>query len=206
MTSRYTRTINKKNEPSSFWPTFTDMICSILMVVILLLFSNESIYETVQDDLANKITDKIEYNFENENIIVDEVSGKITFKESMMFDVDSYELKAEAKIMLNEFIPLYIKTIYESYGDNIDKITITGHTDDSGSYLHNLDLSQERALSVSKYIMSDEIGSYEYKDQVLFDIEAIGKSESELIKDKYGNTDSKASRRVEIMYELNIEK
>ncbi len=205
MIDRYRRTINREYEKSSFWPTFTDMICSVLMVVILLLFSSESIYGSVEQDLANQITASVKENLKDTDVLIDETTGQITFKESTMFDYDSAQLKPEAKEMLRSFIPKYVATIYGNYEDNIQKIVIKGHTDDSGSYLYNLDLSQQRALSVAKFIVSDEIGDYEYKDKVLKDIEAIGRSEAELIKNEDGSINKNASRRVEIKYELKIE-
>ena len=121
-----------------------------------------------------------------------------------MFDVDSDELKPEAKEILNVFIPKYVETIYKNYEEHISRIVITGHTDDVGDYLYNLDLSQRRALSVAKYIVGEEIGDYKYKEEVKQYIEAIGRTEAELIKDNNGNVDREASRRVEINYEINL--
>ena len=175
------------------------------MVVILMLFSSESIHVSVEQDLASQLTQSVKENLEGMDVIIDESTGQITFNESTMFDIDSYELKSEAKKMLNEFIPKYINTIYSKYSENVDKIVIKGHTDDSGNYLYNLDLSQQRALSVAKYIVSSEIGEYKYKEDVLLDIEAIGRSEAELIKNEDGSINQDASRRVEIKYELDIE-
>lgn len=207
MTSKYTRTINKEVEKSNFWPTFTDLICSVLMVVMLLLFSVESMKGAVSSDLAEKITNSVKENIDiNElDVRIDQTNGMVTFGESTMFDLDSAELKEEAKILLDEFIPIYVDTLYKDYGDNIEKIVIKGHTDDSGSYLYNLDLSQQRALSFAKYIVSDEIGDYKYKERVLLDIEAIGRSEAELIKYEDGTINKGASRRVEIKYELDVD-
>ncbi|MFI3209459.1 MAG: OmpA family protein [Peptostreptococcaceae bacterium] len=207
MTSKYTRTINKEVEKSNFWPTFTDLICSVLMVVMLLLFSVESMKGAVLSDLAEKITNSVKENIDiNElDVRIDQTNGMVTFGESTMFDLDSAELKEEAKILLDEFIPIYVDTLYKDYGDNIEKIVIKGHTDDSGSYLYNLDLSQQRALSFAKYIVSDEIGDYKYKERVLLDIEAIGRSEAELIKYEDGTINKGASRRVEIKYELDVD-
>lgn len=208
MTNKYTRTINKEIEKSNFWPTFTDLICSVLMVVMLLLFSVDALKGSVESDLAGEVMNTVNENLDltKLDIKIDELDGTITFGESTMFDLDSYELKPEAKKLLNEFIPKYIETLYSNYEKNIEKIIIKGHTDDSGSYLYNLELSQQRALSVAKYIVSDEIGDYKYKDKVLLDIEAIGRSEAELVKHGDGTINKTASRRVELKYEVNVEK
>ena len=206
MINRYRRTINKGFEKSSFWPTFTDMISTILMVVMLMLFSSESIAGSVEKNLAQNVNKSVEETLKENGIPVevDMNTGQVTFGEKTMFDIDDYELKQEAKDMLKIFIPKYIETIYKDYEDNISKIVIKGHTDDIGSYLYNLDLSQKRALSVAKFIVGDEIGDYKYKDKVTKDIEAIGRSEAELIKNDDGSVNKDASRRVEIKYEIKV--
>ena len=206
MINRYRRTINKDFEKSSFWPTFTDMISTILMVVMLMLFSSESIAGSVEKNLAQNVNKSVEETLKENGIPVevDMNTGQVTFGEKTMFDIDDYELKQEAKDMLKIFIPKYIETIYKDYEDNISKIVIKGHTDDTGSYLYNLDLSQKRALSVAKFIVGDEIGDYKYKDKVTKDIEAIGRSEAELIKNNDGSVSKDASRRVEIKYEIKV--
>ena len=119
-----------------------------------------------------------------------------------MFNLDSDALTKDSKKLLKEFIPSYVKDIYSNHEDKINKIVIEGHTDDKGSYLYNLDLSQRRAFNVAKYILSDEIGDYEYKDRLRQDLIAVGRSEAMLIKDKNGKVDRNRSRRVEIKYEI----
>lgn len=206
MINKYRRIINREFEKTSFWPTFTDLLCTVLMVVILILFSSESLVTSLEQDLSKNIYDSVNEVFKDSEIPVevDKTSGKIVFGENSLFDVDSDELKPEAKEILNVFIPKYVETIYKNYEEHISRIVITGHTDDVGDYLYNLDLSQRRALSVAKYIVGEEIGDYKYKEDVKQYIEAIGRSEAELIKDNNGNVDREASRRVEINYEINL--
>lgn len=206
MINKYRRIINREFEKTSFWPTFTDLLCTVLMVVILILFSSESLVGSLEQDLSKNIYDSVNEVFKDSEIPVevDKTSGKIVFGENSLFDVDSDELKTEAKEILNVFIPKYVETIYKNYEEHISRIVITGHTDDVGDYLYNLDLSQRRALSVAKYIVGEEIGDYKYKEDVKQYIEAIGRSEAELIKDNNGYVDREASRRVEINYEINL--
>ena len=206
MINKYRRTINREFEKTSFWPTFTDLLCTVLMVVILILFSSESLVSSVEQDLSKNIYNSVTDVFKDSDIPieVDQTTGKIVFGENSLFDVDSDELKPEAKDILKVFIPKYVETIYENYEQHISRIVITGHTDDVGDYLYNLDLSQRRALSVAKYIVGEEIGDYKYKEDVKQYIEAIGRSEAELIKNNDGSVDRDSSRRVEINYEINL--
>lgn len=208
MINKYRRTVNREFEKSSFWPTFTDMISTVLMVVMLMLFSVESITGSVEKDLAKEVDTSVKETLKESGlpVTVDETTGLVTFGEKTMFDVDSSELKPEAKEMLKIFIPKYVEAIYKDYGENISKIVVKGHTDDVGSYLYNLDLSQKRAFSVAQFIVGDEIGNYKYKERVLKDIEAIGRSEAELIKNKDESIDRDSSRRVEIKYEISLDK
>lgn len=208
MINKYRRTLNKEFEKSSFWPTFTDMISTVLMVVMLMLFSSESITGSVEKDLAKNIDISVNQTLKESGLpfIIDPSTGQVTFGEKTMFDVDSSILKPEAKEMLKILIPKYVESIYKDYGDNISKIVIKGHTDDVGSYLYNLDLSQRRAFSVAEFIVGNEIGDYKYKDKVLKNIEAIGRSEAELIKSSDGSINRDSSRRVEMKYEINVNK
>lgn len=207
MINKYRRTINKESEQSGFWPTFTDLISTVLMVVILILFSSESIAGSVEKDLAKNVNISVKETLDKSKIPVevDKNTGEITFGEKTMFDVDSSELKPEAKEILKTFIPKYVETIYKDYGKNISKIVIEGHTDDVGTYLYNLDLSQRRAYSVAQYMVGDEIGDYKYKDKLRKDIIAVGRSQAELIKESNGEVNRDASRRVEIKYEIKID-
>lgn len=207
MINKYRRTVNREFEKSSFWPTFTDLLSTVLIVVILTLFSTQSISGSVKQDLAQNINASVEETLNNDNIPVkvDKDSGQVTFGESTMFDIDSDELKPEAKEMLKKFVPKYVGTVYKDYGNNISKIVVEGHTDDIGSYLYNLDLSQRRAYSVTKFMVSDEIGNYKYKNEFTKDIIAVGRSKADLIKFNNGTVNRDASRRVELKYEINIE-
>ena len=207
MINKYRRTVNREFEKSSFWPTFTDMISTVLMVVMLMLFSAESITGSVEKDLAKNVEESVKQTLQASGLPVslDEATGQVTFGEQTMFDVDSSILKPEAKDMLKIFIPKYVETIYKDYGESISKIVVKGHTDDIGSYLYNLDLSQRRAFSVVEFIVGNEIGDYKYKDKVLKDIEAIGRSEAELITNSDGSVNRDASRRVEMKYEISLD-
>ncbi|CEQ16600.1 OmpA family protein [Paraclostridium sordellii] len=206
MINKYRRTVNKEEEHSNFWPTFTDLLATVLMVVIMFLISSESMVGGVEQDIAKNVNNSVKKTL-NENgvpIEVDKETGNITFGETTLFDTDSYELKPEAKEILKVFIPQYVETIYKDYGEYISKIIVEGHTDDVGTYIYNLDLSQKRAFSVVNYIVGEEIGDYKFKDKLTKDIVAIGRSKAENIENTDGSINREKSRRVEIKYEVNV--
>ncbi|WP_419743208.1 OmpA family protein [Paraclostridium dentum] len=206
MINKYRRTVNKEEEHSNFWPTFTDLLATILMVVIMLLISSESMVGGVEQGIASNVNNSVKQTLKENGIPIeiDKDSGEVTFGETALFDTDSDQLKPEAKEILKVFVPKYAETIYKDYGDYISKIIVEGHTDDVGTYIYNLDLSQRRAFSVVNFIVGEEIGDYKYKDKLTGDIIAVGRSKAEPIKNNDDSVNRDKSRRVEIKYEVNV--
>lgn len=85
------------------------------------------------------------------------------------------------------------------------EIILEGHTDTDGGYMYNLQLSQNRALAVASYCLSDEqnIFSAQERDELRKIITANGKSWSDPVYSSDGrDIDKNASRRVEIKFRL----
>ena len=206
MINKDRRTVNKEEEHSNFWPTFTDLLATILMVVIMLLISSESMVGGVEQGIASNVNNSVKQTLKENGIPIEinKESGEVTFGETALFDTDSDQLKPEAKEILKVFVPKYAETIYKDYGDYISKIIVEGHTDDVGTYIYNLDLSQRRAFSVVNFIVGEEIGDYKYKDKLTGDIIAVGRSKAEPIKNNDDSVNRDKSRRVEIKYEVNV--
>lgn len=156
--------------------------------------------------IVSIIIDK--FKKENLKIDIDARTGNIKLDDSILFSFGSAELKPEGKEFLKEFVPKYVEVFF---GDNnvkpyITQIVIEGHTDNVGSYLSNLDLSQRRALSVVKFIFGEEMPYFKWKEDLKKIITANGRSNILLIKDKYGDIDDTKSRRVEFQFKLDDEK
>ncbi len=75
---------------------------------------------------------------------------KITFSAAVLFEVDQAVLKPEAAAELNEVVKLL-------KGNPKIHLEIGGHTDNTGTPAHNLDLSERRAAAVRNYFVEHGI-------------------------------------------------
>ena len=199
-----------EEEETSYWLSYSDMMAALLLIFILIisftLMQSKSQYESKQEELEQqkqiikeqeqllndqqKELDRIagirsdlvealrdEFSDSNLNIKIDEKTGAITFDASVLFDVDESDLKTE------------------------------GHTDTAGSYLYNLELSQQRAFSVARYCLTESNGiiSQSEVEMLRSVLTANGKSYSNPIYKEDGTVDLDASRRVEILFRLQDE-
>ena len=157
----------------------------------------------IRSDLVAALRD--EFADSSLNVKVDEKTGAITFDASVLFDVADSKLKEEGKTFLKEFLPKYCKD--DKYRDYVSEIIIEGHTDTNGSYIYNLELSQQRAFSVATYCLTESNGVISSKDmkQLRTVLTANGKSYSNPIYKEDGSVDLEASRRVEILFRLQDE-
>lgn len=108
------------------------------------------------------------YTFHSEHIGLDELNsnyaepqnkdielmpvekGSSIVLRNIFFEVSSYKLTAESEVELN--------ALYRFLLENKDiRIEISGHTDASGSYDYNIELSRQRAESVAKYLITRNI-------------------------------------------------
>ena len=134
---------------------------------------------------------------------VDEKTGDIVLDSSLMFETGSSTLKAEGLAQLNRLIPVYLGVLLQDeYRDYVAEIIIEGHTDSTGSYEHNLELSQNRALNVAKYCLNMGTLTQPQKTRLKSIITAQGRSFSDPVYDENGVEDQERSRRVEIKFRL----
>lgn len=141
-------------------------------------------------------------------VSVDPQTGAITFDSSILFDVNMYNLKASGEEFLEAFLPRYLNVLLQDeYKTYISEIIIEGHTDTNGTYMHNLELSQERALSVATFCLRDDTSvlSADEKESLRSIVTANGKSFSNPIYNADGSVNLEASRRVEFKFRLRDE-
>ncbi len=135
-------------------------------------------------------------------------SGAIVFDSEMMFSSGSARLSSTGKEFLNSFLPNYLRVLMsDEYSKYVSQIIIEGHTDTSGSFMTNAQLSQDRALSVLEYIMSNEFTGITSAEKAKLEkvVSTNGRSYSDPILYANGRVNMSASRRVVIKFRMNDE-
>lgn len=147
----------------------------------------------IKINVITKLKEKL-----GKSINIDEKSGAIKFSSNILFDQGAYKLKDESKKELNQVLKKYLTTLLDDkeIRKYIHGITIEGHTNSDGSYLSNLELSQQRALEVMQFLYESNTIN---KDLLNKYVSSSGKSSSDLIY-KDGVEDKDNSRRIEIKF------
>ncbi|MFW5992451.1 MAG: OmpA family protein [Halanaerobiaceae bacterium] len=222
MLGRDRNILNLEDSEENFWPTFTDLLSVIILVILLVLVSYIFVAQVttretreVQQMISSRIDEIVGFRekiardlstkFADSNLAIDldETTGAISFSGGVLFETASAEIRREFKNQLKQVIPQYVEVLLsEKHRDNISQIIIEGHTDDTGSYSYNLDLSQRRAANVVKYILGEEFPDFKNKELLKQYITASGKSESKLIRKSDGSINRILSRRVEIKFNI----
>lgn len=132
--------------------------------------------EELQKDLENATVERV-----GEGI-------RITFNSGLLFDVNSHQLKAEAKRNLDD-----MARVVKKYDDT--NILIEGHTDDTGDDASNDQLSERRANSVSHYLTSLGVDKGR--------MSTIGYGEKQPVADNKTDAGKQQNRRVEVAITAN---
>lgn len=157
----------------------------------------------VRADIISQLRDSL--NAARLNVAVDQSTGAITLDSAIFFDYGKSTIKDSGKVLLNEFIPIYVRTLL--LGENsqyISELIVEGHTDSSGSYEYNLNLSQQRAYEVVLYCLSDSFTGLTRaeKDLLRKRVTANGRAYSAPVLNADGTENAAASRRVEFKFRL----
>jgi outer membrane protein OmpA-like peptidoglycan-associated protein len=108
---------------------------------------------------------------------------KITFDSGILFDIDKSNLRPEAVTNLQK-----LAVILNKYEDT--KILIEGHTDSTGSYEHNRQLSVNRAQSVASSLSGNQVNATRFT--------IMGYGPDQPVADNGTAEGRQANRRVEI--------
>lgn len=136
----------------------------------------------------DKQAEEIENDLENANVERVGEGILITFESGLLFDLNSFALKAPTKRNLEE-----LSTILQKYDDT--EILVQGHTDSSGDENYNLELSNNRAQSVANYLTLTGVKN----DRLV----TMGMGENEPVADNSTAAGRQKNRRVEIAIVAN---
>lgn len=207
-------------EENAFALSTGDLMAGLLFLFILLLMGallqvqekaeqDEAIvkrYDQTKTQLYIDLEKEFKEDLKVWNAVIDSTNLIIRFQEpTTLFDWDEAKLKPRFQDILNDFFPRYLNLLSsKQYRDNIEEIRIEGHTDSSGAYEHNMELSQDRTRAVLNYCLT-MVGRDKYEWTVAR-ITANGLSSSHPIFNKDGTENHELSRRVEFRIRTNAEK
>jgi outer membrane protein OmpA-like peptidoglycan-associated protein len=101
---------------------------------------NEALYEEFEDDLKSW-----QATISKENIIIFDAPD-------VLFSSNSSTISQKFQMILDNFCPRLVEILQDnSFIKNLKEIRVEGHTSKDGSYLNNMQLSQQRAFSVLQY-------------------------------------------------------
>ena len=129
-------------------------------------------------------------------------TGEIALESTILFEVGESTISGNGKVLLREFMEVYTGVVFSNkYEDFVSKILVEGHTDTSGSYELNQQLSLDRANSVMAYCLSDECGANSALEAMM---EAAGYAYDKPVYDENGEVNMEASRRVAFRFFVNV--
>ena len=208
----------QEKEENAFSMSTGDLMAGLLFIFILLLMGallrvQEKAEEDDQivqryDQLKTQLYIDLQEEFKDDLTVwratIDSTLC-VRFQEpSMLFSLNLATLKPLFKEILDDFFPRYIKVLKRpDYKNDIIEIRIEGHTDSTGDYFYNMQLSQDRTRTVLQYCFN--LMEEDEKQWAKSIITANGLSSSQpIILD--GKEDRDLSRRVEFRVRTNAEK
>ena len=114
----------------------------------------------------------------------------VTFNNPILFDTDSSVLKPNARGLLDDVAGVLMK-----YPDT--NVLVKGHTDNTGSETHNLQLSERRAEAVKNYLITRGVPGPR--------LQSLGFGESMPVADNSSDSGRQHNRRVELQIAANQE-
>ena len=134
---------------------------------------------------------------------VDPGTGDIMLDSQLMFETGLNTISFSGQAQLAQLIPVYLDVLMRpEYVEYVAEIIIEGHTDSKGSYIYNLELSQDRALSVASYCLQLPGLTSTQRELLQNILTSKGRSYSDLIYNPDGTENMDASRRVELKFRL----
>jgi outer membrane protein OmpA-like peptidoglycan-associated protein len=111
---------------------------------------------------------------------------RVTMTNQTAFETNSAQIKSGFHSTMDKLADVVVRY-------NKTSLTVVGHTDDVGTYAYNLKLSEQRALSVARYLEGKQVNSLR--------LAVSGKGEAQPIATNSSEGGRQANRRVEIYVE-----
>lgn len=185
-----------EEQDAGIWLSIGDLMSGLLMLFALLFVTAKvqlqveierasklerelKTYKKAIEELPEIISNEVEKEVGVSGLFtVDPKTGDVSLGEKILFDEGSTELKPEGKKFLQQFIPVYSQVIFSNdlFERQIVRVIIEGHTSSNGSEKDNMELSLRRALSVSDYIVSNQI-DFATKEQFKQKVLSAGRGE-----------------------------
>lgn len=221
-----------KREQVNWWMSYADLMSAIVMILLLslavviidislkerslqqaqvaaqksqqeMLHSKQEVQQVI--GLKSEIIKELSAAFQKSKmqIEIDKQTGAIRLPGSILFDSNSTQVSTAGQSYLQQFVPMYFDTLLQpKFKDQIAGIIIEGYTDNQGTYMYNMQLSQERAFSVLSYIYSKDFPVFPTKQLSQQYVTCDGWSYNDLLYNNHGQVDQNKSRRVEFMFQL----
>lgn len=153
-------------KPTTNWLSLADMMTGLMLVFLLIsiLFISQTQaviqkHRATKSEIYQELKDSFKIKQEEWQMVIREDLTIVFNNPKALFKQDSSVITNDYKRILDEFIPIYIGIINkEKYKDSIREVIIGGHTanksDKYNTYIDTIELSQDRARAILKYIMS----------------------------------------------------
>lgn len=173
-------------------------------------------YNNTQVSLYENLMEEFKEDLPRWGASIDQQTLSISFFEpEILFKSGEAAITPRFKEILKEFFPRYISILFsDKFKDSIAEIRIEGHTSSEwassqtnadDAYFYNMELSQQRTLSVLRYC-TGLINDSETRKYIRRFITANGLSSSKLVYTEDGKEDKARSRRVEFRTRTNAER
>lgn len=187
---RLSSPVSESGSNEEAWLSIGDLM-SVLFLIFVLLFVTMALQAGQAPVVVGELIEQLRANDIEVNI--NEETGAVSFRESILFDEGSATLKPSGKTFLSDFTPVYSSVLFskEEFREEITRVVVEGHTSSGGSYGFNMDLSAERAMSVAQYILSGDL-DIPKQDVLREKLLVAGRGETEARQD----VDDPSDRRV----------
>ncbi|CAH6931361.1 OmpA family protein [Vibrio chagasii] len=186
-------------DESGVWLSIGDLMSVLLMIFALLLISAlvqiSEVYEESQNTrvvIIKGINDAL--TSAGIEVKADGETGDISITDSILFDLNEYQLKPSGETFLEKFIPVYSDVIFQSKAtaDEVSRIVVEGHSSSEGAFNRNMELSVLRANSVIAFVNSMQ---FENKEQFFDKVVISGRGPIEADKSSPQAADRKVKFR-----------